>query len=79
MTGRSGGQSASLAALLLYTYPLMVVAIAMVTRRQRPHPRMLAASGLLMAGLALVFTTGFAGIEALGVVAGLVAAATYSA
>src|SRR5262245_58005602 len=34
---------ASLAALLLYTYPLMVVIIAVVTRRQRPHRRMLAA------------------------------------
>lgn len=69
---------ASLAALLLYTYPLMVVVIALVTRRQRPHRRVLAASALVMAGLALVFSAGFAGIEALGVVAGLVSAATYS-
>ena len=69
---------ASLAALLLYTYPLMVVVIAVVTRRQRPHLRMLAASGLVVAGLALVFTAGFAGIESMGVVAGLVSAATYS-
>lgn len=69
---------APLAALLLYTYPLMVVIIAMVTRRQRPHRRVLAASGLVMIGLGLVFTVGFEGIETLGVVAGLVSAATYS-
>jgi drug/metabolite transporter (DMT)-like permease len=72
---------ASLAALLLFTYPVMVVLIATVVRRQRPHRSVLAAGGLVAAGLLLVFATGpsgGAGFHVWGMVAGVVSAATYS-
>jgi drug/metabolite transporter (DMT)-like permease len=71
---------APLAALLLYTYPLMVVTVAVVAGRQRWHRRLGVAFGLVLAGLALVFGTGLAvaRLDPLGVAAGVVAAVTYT-
>jgi drug/metabolite transporter (DMT)-like permease len=72
---------APLAALLLYTYPLMVVTGAVLAGRQRWHRGLAAAFGLVLAGLALVFGNGASGggADPAGVAAGLVAAATYAA
>ena len=70
----------SLAGLLLYTYPVLVVTVAVVVGRQRWHAGFALSLGLVLTGLALVLGTGFAvtGLDALGVTAGLVAAVTYT-
>ena len=72
---------ASLAALLLYTYPLLVVAVAVLAGRQRWHRMLAVASGLVVTGLALVFGVGTGGtrLDPLGAAAGVTAAVTYSA
>lgn len=71
---------ASFAALLLYTYPVLVVATAVLAGRQHWHRGLAVAFGLVLAGLALVFGTaiGGTGLDRLGVGAGLVAAITYT-
>ncbi|SDM56205.1 EamA family transporter [Allokutzneria albata] len=70
----------SLAGLLLYTYPVLVVIVAVLAGRQRWNSGFALALGLVLAGLALVLGAGFAftGLDLSGVVAGLVAAVTYT-
>jgi len=73
---------ASAAALLLYTYPLIVVGVAVLAGRQRWHRTLALAAGLVLAGLGLVFGAGALGPAApdpAGVAAGAVAALTYTA
>jgi drug/metabolite transporter (DMT)-like permease len=71
---------ASLASLLLYMYPLIVAAVAVLTGRQRWDARLSTTLGLVLVGLALVFGVGLVvtGLDPLGVGAGLVAAVSYT-
>jgi drug/metabolite transporter (DMT)-like permease len=79
---------ASLAALLLYTYPALVFGIAIVLGRRAPFPEgpgsgadrpRVIALGLATAGAALVLAGGGAGaLDPLGVVLALTAAVLYS-
>jgi drug/metabolite transporter (DMT)-like permease len=70
---------ASLAALLLYTYPALVFGIAIVLGRERADRPRVIALGLATAGAALVLAGGGAGaLDPLGVVLALTAAVLYS-
>ena len=73
---------ASLLSLLLYTFPAMVAAAAVVLGRERMTPRRLTALALASSGLVLVLAgagAGSAGLDAIGVALGLSAAVVYSA
>jgi drug/metabolite transporter (DMT)-like permease len=70
---------ASLAALLLYTYPVLVFAIAIALGRERADRPRVIALALATAGAALVLAGGGAGsLDPLGVALALAAAALYS-
>jgi drug/metabolite transporter (DMT)-like permease len=70
---------ASLAALLLYTYPALVFGIAIVLGRERADRPRVIALGLATTGAALVLAGGGAGaLDPLGVVLALTAAVLYS-
>jgi drug/metabolite transporter (DMT)-like permease len=70
---------ASLAALLLYTYPALVFGIAIALGRERADRPRLIALGVATAGAALVLAGGGAGaLDPLGVALALTAAALYS-
>jgi len=70
---------ASLAALLLYTYPAVVFGIAIALGSERADRPRVIALGLATAGAALVLAGGGAGaLDALGVTLALAAAALYS-
>ena len=71
---------ASLLALLVYTFPAIVVVAVIVLGRERVDGRRLAALGLASGGLALVVAGAGAGaLDPLGVALGLGAAVVYSA
>lgn len=69
---------ASLAALLLYTYPLLVTILAVLTKQEKISPAKL--TGLLFSSLGLVSVLGLslAGIDWFGVALALGAATVYS-
>ncbi|MEV2271406.1 DMT family transporter [Nonomuraea africana] len=69
---------ASLAALLLYTYPALVTALAVVLRRESLDRRKLAALGCSAMGLVLLLGLGGAAAELSGVLLALGAAVAYS-
>lgn len=70
---------ASLLSLLLYTYPAMVVAVALLLGRERRDGRRLAALVAASSGVALVLVGAGAGaFDLLGAVMGLGAAAAYT-
>ncbi|WP_051797134.1 DMT family transporter [Catenuloplanes japonicus] len=70
---------ASLAALLLYTYPALTLVLAVVLRRTRPDRRRLAALGVSASGLIMLLGVGgVASGAALGVALALTAAGTYA-
>ena len=70
---------ASLAALLLYTYPALVFGIAIALGRERADRPRVIALGLATAGAALVLAGGGAGaLDPLGVALALIAAVLYS-
>jgi drug/metabolite transporter (DMT)-like permease len=70
---------ASLLALLLYTFPAIVTAAAIVLGRERPDRRRLAALALASSGLVLVVAGAGAGaLDPLGVALALTAAVVYS-
>ena len=70
---------ASLAALLLYTYPALVFGIAIAIGRERADRRRVGALALATAGAALVLAGGGAGaLDPLGVALALGAAVLYS-
>lgn len=72
--------SASLNALLLYLYPALVTALAVLLRRERPDRRRFAALASSAAGLILILGAGSStgSVAGLGVVLALGAAATYA-
>jgi drug/metabolite transporter (DMT)-like permease len=71
---------ASLTSLLLYVYPALVFAGAVLLRRERPDARRVGALVLATAGVALVLAGGGAGaLDGLGVALGLFAAVCYAA
>src|SRR4051812_10751195 len=69
--------SAGLTALLLYVYPALVVVLSAVLLHQRPRPPLVIAVGTAFVGTVLTIGPA-AGGQALGVVLGLGAAASYS-
>lgn len=71
---------ASVAALLLYTYPALVTAIALTLRRERPEARKLTALACSGVGLVLLLAAGGGSLQAApaGVLFALGAAVTYS-
>ncbi|WP_313691490.1 DMT family transporter [Halorarum halobium] len=70
--------SAGLAAVLLYTYPLFVVALAATVLDERVGGRTVAAAVLTLAGVGLVSWTGAATFDAVGAAATLAAAVLYA-
>ncbi|MGE5529546.1 MAG: DMT family transporter [Patescibacteria group bacterium] len=70
--------SASLTALLLYTYPILVALLTMACDRERPAAGTAVALLLSFAGLALALGVGPAGIDPLGAAMACGAAAVYS-
>ena len=58
---------ASLAALIFYTYPLLVLIVGAVQARAIPGPKRIVAFILAFVGLAAVFGPNFGGIDPLGV------------
>ncbi|QLG63523.1 DMT family transporter [Halorarum salinum] len=70
--------SAGLAAVLLYTYPLFVVALAATALDERVGGRTVLAAVLTIAGVALVSWTGTAAFDPLGAAATLAAAVLYA-
>jgi drug/metabolite transporter (DMT)-like permease len=71
---------ASLASLLLYTYPALVFGAAVALGRERADRRRLVALGLATGGAALVLAgAGTGGLDAVGVALALSAAVLYSA
>ena len=70
--------SAGLAAVLLYTYPLFVVALAAAFLDEPVGPRTLAAAALTLAGVALVSGTGTAAFDPMGAAATVGAALCYA-
>ncbi|MGH2946423.1 MAG: DMT family transporter [Solirubrobacteraceae bacterium] len=69
---------ASLLSLLLYTFPAMVAAAAVVLGRERVDGRRLAALGLASGGLVLVVAGAAGALDPLGAALGLGAAVVYS-
>lgn len=70
---------ASLTELLLYTYPAIVTAAALLLGRERPSARLAAALPLAGAGLVLVFAGSLAtGVDPAGLALGLGSAAVYA-
>jgi drug/metabolite transporter (DMT)-like permease len=71
---------ASLAALLVYTYPALVVAGALALGREHASPSRLGALGLASAGAALVLVGGgIGGVDGVGVAMALATAVVYAA
>lgn len=71
---------ASLSALLLYAYPAMVTAIAILLGRERATPPLLAALGVATVGTLLLLNDGLGGdADTLGVLLGLGSAVCYTA
>ncbi|MFC7098028.1 DMT family transporter [Halobaculum marinum] len=71
--------SAGLAAVILYTYPLFVVALASAFLDESVGVRTVAAAGLSLAGVVLISWTGAAAFDTVGALATLGAAAMYAA
>jgi drug/metabolite transporter (DMT)-like permease len=70
---------ASLSALLLYAYPAMVTAVAILLRRERSTPGLLGALAVATAGTVLLLGDGLSGdADSLGVVLGLGSAIAYT-
>lgn len=69
---------ASLTALLLYTYPAMVVLAASALGRERLTPGRLTALGVASLGVLLVLSGGWGRLDAVGLLIGLCAAAAYT-
>jgi drug/metabolite transporter (DMT)-like permease len=71
---------ASLVELLLYAYPAIVTAVALGRGREVPGPRLLGALALATLGVIFVFAGSLAsGVDPVGLVMGLGAAAMYAA
>ena len=70
--------SASLTALLLYTYPIIVALLSALVEKERPTGRLVAAIPLCFAGLVLALGVTIDGIEPVGVAFALGAALVYS-
>jgi drug/metabolite transporter (DMT)-like permease len=78
--GAVGKIGAGLTSLLLYTYPAIVFALALVLGREHPTRARLGALALATGGAALVLLGGdTGGVEGVGIAMGLGAALTYSA
>ncbi|MFC6787557.1 DMT family transporter [Halobaculum halobium] len=71
--------SAGLAAVLLYTYPLFVVALAATFLDERVGIRTAVAAGLTLSGVALISWTGASAFDPVGAVATVAAAGLYAA
>jgi len=69
---------ASLAALLLYTFPIFVLLLAFLVDREKITGSNIGAALLSVAGLALVLGAGFGEIKTAGVLLAIGAAVTYS-
>jgi drug/metabolite transporter (DMT)-like permease len=69
---------ASLAALLLYTYPALTLILAVALRRARADRRRLAALGVSASGLVLLLGLSGSGADLIGVALALTAAGTYA-
>lgn len=65
---------ASLAALIFYLHPLMVLVAAAIRDREVPGPKRIAIFLLAFAGLAVVFGPGFGDLDPLGIAMGVIAA-----
>ncbi|KEO84434.1 DMT family transporter [Tumebacillus flagellatus] len=70
--------SPSLAALLLYSYPVFVAVLSAVVDKERLTRRIVLSLVLAMAGLVLVLGTSFADVSPIGVILGVVSAVLYS-
>ncbi|MBL0387708.1 DMT family transporter [Tumebacillus sp. ITR2] len=70
--------SPSLAALLLYSYPVFVAVLSARVDKERLNRRVVLSLLLAMAGLVLVLGTSFADVNPLGIVFGVVSALLYS-
>ncbi len=71
---------ASLAALIFYLYPLLVLVVGAVQAREIPGPRRIGIFSLAFLGLALVFGPTFSDLDPIGILLGVLAAvgaATY--
>lgn len=70
---------AGLAALLVYTYPAIIVVIGFLTRRESPTRKRLVALGCSAAGMLLLLGLGgFAAVSPVGIGLGLTAGVTYA-
>lgn len=70
---------AGLAALLVYTYPAIIVLIGFLTRRESPTKRRLAALACSGAGMLLLLGLGgFSAVSPIGIALGLTAGFTYA-
>ena len=69
---------ASLAGMLLYTYPALVTLLAFLLREEKPDPWKALALAICLAGLYLVLGVSFAGIRPVGAVCILAAAFIYA-
>jgi drug/metabolite transporter (DMT)-like permease len=70
---------ASLSALLLYAYPAMVTAVAILLGRERSSPALLSALGVATAGTVLLLSDGLGGdADSVGVLLGLASACAYT-
>lgn len=70
--------SASLASILLYSYPAFVCLLAFLFEKERPTPRTLLALGISLAGVLLVLGSSLGRINTIGVLLALGAAVVYS-
>ncbi|WP_435335744.1 DMT family transporter [Haloarchaeobius sp. TZWWS8] len=70
--------TAGLVGIVLFTYPAWVVAIALVTGREKVTPRLVGALALSLAGVALVVGADAAGADPVGVGIVLLAAIVYA-
>ncbi|QZY00169.1 DMT family transporter [Halobaculum rubrum] len=71
--------SAGLAAVLLYTYPLFVVALAAAFLDERVGSRTVIAAGLTLGGVVLISWTGASAFDPIGAAATIAAAGLYAA
>jgi drug/metabolite transporter (DMT)-like permease len=71
--------TAGLAAVILYTYPLFVVALASTFLDERVGVRTVVAAGLTLTGVVLISWTGMAAFDPVGAAATVGAAALYAA
>ena len=68
----------SLAALLLYIYPILVVLADCLIESQKPEPRTIASVGISFAGVMLILGAAYGQINSTGIILALGAAVVYS-